>query len=326
MSLDNQHIDELLAKYFAGEALPEEALFIDDWKAVSDENQSYFTNAQHIFNIKFKKVDEHKLFAEIIKEANNINSSKEPKRFSIGLSWLKVAALFLFISIGVVVYFKLSKPEADTTIVANGESQSKTLADGTKVTLNNRATLTVIGGYNNKERKLKLSGEAFFEVKHNEDLPFIIDVDGVEIKDIGTAFNVKALPQSDSVLVSVTEGIVELNTKTAHLKLYANQSALYIRSSNSLTQLNHVDVNVLSYKTKTFSFKAALVKDVVASINAVYGNVIVLANQQLGDCLITVDFNNESPEVMAMIIAETLGLTYQKTNEVFVLSGQSCQQ
>ncbi|MFN3445886.1 MAG: FecR domain-containing protein, partial [Bacteroidia bacterium] len=77
---------------------------------------------------------------------------------------------------------------------------------------------------------------------------------------------------------------------------------------------------------KTFSFKAALVKDVVASINAVYGNVIVLANQQLGDCLITVDFNNESPEVMAMIIAETLGLTYQKTNEVFVLSGQSCQQ
>ncbi|MBP9185696.1 MAG: FecR domain-containing protein, partial [Bacteroidia bacterium] len=209
MSLDIQHIDELLAKYFAGEALPEEAMFIDDWKAVSYENQSYFTNAQHIFNIKFKKVDERKLFSEIIKEANNINSTKEPKRFSIGLSWLKVAALFLFISIGVVVYFKLSKPkpEADTTIVANGESQSKTLADGTLVTLNKNATLTLIGAFNNKQRKLKLIGEAFFEVIHNEESPFIIEVGDLEIKDIGTAFNVKALPQNDTVFVVVTEGI-----------------------------------------------------------------------------------------------------------------------
>lgn len=325
MNVNNQHIDELLAKYFAGEALPDEAMFIDDWKEAADENQLYFNNAQHIFNVKFKKVDEKRLFAEIVKEAN-INNVHEPKRFNIGLSWLKVAALFMFVSIGVLVYFKLSKPEPDTTIASTTESQTKTLVDGTKVTLNSQATLTLIGGYNNKQRKLKLSGEAFFEVKHNEELPFVIDVGGVEIKDIGTAFNVKALPQSDSVMVFVTEGIVELTTELESLTIHANQSALYIRSTKSLTQLNHVDANVLSYKTKAFSFKAALVKDVVASINAVYGNVIVLSNQQLGNCLITVDFNNESPEVMAMIIAETLGLTYQKTNGVFVLSGQSCQQ
>ncbi len=325
MEVNNQHIDELLAKYFAGEALPEEAMFIDDWKATSDDNQLYFTNAQHIFNVKFKKVDEQKLFAEIVKKSN-INTTHEPKRFSLGLSWLKVAALFLFVSIGVLVYFKLSKSEPDVVIATTAESQTKTLADGTKVTMNSQATLTVIGGYNNKLRKLKLSGEAFFEVKHNDELPFVIDAGGVEIKDIGTAFNVKALPQSDSVMVFVTEGIVELNTETESLAIHANQSALYIRSTKSLIQLNHVDANVLSYKTKAFSFKAALVKDVVASINAVYGNVIVLANDQLGNCLITVDFSNESPEVMAMIIAETLGLTYQKTNGVFVLSGQSCQQ
>lgn len=325
MNLNNQHIDELLAKYFAGEALPDEAMFIDDWKEAADENQLYFNNARHIFNVKFKKVDEKRLFAEIVKEAN-INNVHEPKRFNIGLSWLKVAALFMFVSIGVLVYFKLSKSEPDTTIAATTESQTKTLVDGTKVTLNSQATLTLIGGYNSKQRKLKLSGEAFFEVKHNDELPFVIDVGGVEIKDIGTAFNVKALPQSDSVMVFVTEGVVELTTEMKSLTIHENQSALYIRSTKSLIQLNHVDANVLSYKTKAFSFKAALVKDVVASINAVYGNVIVLSNQQLGNCLITVDFNNESPEVMAMIIAETLGLTYQKTNGVFVLSGQSCQQ
>lgn len=325
MEVNNQHIDELLAKYFAGEALPEEAMFIDDWRVASDENQFYFTNAQYIFNVKFKKVDEQKLFAEIVKKSN-INLTHEPKRFGIGLSWLKVAALFLFVSLGVLVYFKLSKSEPDVVIATTAESQTKTLADGTKVTLNSQATLTLIGGYNKKQRKLKLSGEAFFEVKHNDELPFVIDAGGVEIKDIGTAFNVKALPQSDSVVVFVTEGIVELNTETESLTIHANQSALYTRSTKSLIQLNHVDANVLSYKTKAFSFKAALVKDVVASINAVYGNVIVLSNQQLGNCLITVDFNNESPEVMAMIIAETLGLTYQKTNGVFVLSGQSCLQ
>ena len=163
MNVNNQHIDELLAKYFAGEALPDEAMFIDDWKEAADENQLYFNNARHIFNVKFKKVDEKRLFAEIVKEAN-INNVHEPKRFNIGLSWLKVAALFMFVSIGVLVYFKLSKSEPDTTIAATTESQTKTLVDGTKVTLNSQATLTLIGGYNSKQRKLKLSGEAFFEV------------------------------------------------------------------------------------------------------------------------------------------------------------------
>lgn len=326
MRIDNQNIDELLAKYFAGEAMPEEAMFIDDWKNSTEENLAHFARAQSILNINFRVVNKQKLFKKIINEANISTENKKPQKIVLASWYLKIAAVFIFISVGVLVYYKLSKPIAETILAANDQMQNHTLTDGTLVTLNKNASLTLIGAFNNKQRKLKLIGEAFFEVTHNEESPFIIEVGDLEIKDIGTAFNVKALPQNDTVFVVVTEGIVELKGKINTIQLHPNQSAFYLHSTGFLKQVNQVDVNMLSYKTKAFSFKSAFVKDVVASINAIYGNVIALEDNNLGNCLITVDFNNETPEVMAMIIAETLGLTYQKINEVFVISGQACQK
>src|SRR5699024_2451974 len=89
-----------------------------------------------------------------------------------------------------------------------GEQQKLVLRDGTIIRLNSSTQLWISGTYGEPVRAVTLQGEAYFEVTHNKEKPFIIHAAGTSIKDLGTAFNVRALPGEDNVQVAVTEGKV----------------------------------------------------------------------------------------------------------------------
>src|SRR5690606_24605007 len=150
--------------------------------------------------------------------------------------------------------------------------------------------------------------EAFFEIKHDDEKPFVIDAGGISIRDIGTAFNVKAEQPSDSVSVLVTEGIVGLITSPEVKTHHHTEDAVYIKSSNTFAIIRQAQNNIASYKTKQFHFNTSTLKEVMETLNAVYGPIIQLQSPQLSSCTITVDFHNETPETIVNIIAQTLGL------------------
>lgn len=331
MELNNEHINELIAKYLAGEATPDEAIMLDEWSNASAGNLAYFNESKKAFGIKDTKVDTVKMFSAVLAQIEP-EAGKEVKIIPLKLFFtpLRIAASLVVISlIGIMaaIYVKGNKNLPDQQIASLGEVKETRLADGTKVALNKNTSLTLVGGFNGKERKLKLQGEAFFEVAHNDNKPFVIDAGGVLIRDIGTAFNVKANPGSDSVFVSVTEGIVDMSSEANTLRLVQNESAVFVRSTKQLIALNLVESNINSYHTKMFSFKAKTLSEVIETINGVYGYLIKLENKDLSNCRITVDFNNESPETIVAIITETLGLTFHKTNEgIYLIEGSSCIQ
>jgi transmembrane sensor len=117
-----------------------------------------------------------------------------------------------------------------------------------------------------------------------------------------------------------------MNNGIANLRLEADQSAVYIRSQNTLLLLSHVTMNVDAYRTRIFSFKANTLEEVIRLLNEVYGETVVLKNKKLASCRITVDFNNDSPATIVSIIAETLGLTYEEKDGKFLITGDSCIQ
>lgn len=331
MELNNEYINELIAKYLAGEATPDEAIILDEWCNASPGNMAWFSESKKAIGIKDTKVDTAKMFSAVLAQIAPAES-KEVKIIPLKpfFTPLRIAASLVVISlIGIMaaMYTRSNKMMPDQQIASLGEVKETKLADGTKVALNKNTKLTVVGGFNDKERKLKLEGEAFFEVSHNETKPFVIDAGGVLIKDIGTAFNVKANPGSDSVFVSVTEGVVDMSNETSTLRLEQNESAVFVRSTKQLILLNLVEPNINAYHTKMFSFKAKTLSEVIETINGVYGYMIRLENNKLSGCRITVDFNNESPETIVAVITETLGLTFHKTNEgIYLIEGSSCIQ
>ncbi len=327
MNRNELHIDELIAKYLSGNAVPDEAILLDEWRALSKDNEAYFSACAKAFQVEFTKTDTLALLNRI-KQETRIDGERKVIRLSVQ-TMVRIAASVVFVSFlgfRVAYYVKNARVVQEELISSSGQIISRQLADGSSVVLNKNASLTITEGFNGRQRKVKLTGEAFFEVKHDDDKQFVVDAGGVEIKDIGTAFNVKANPQSDSVIVLVTEGIVDMSNGINMLRLVQNQSAVYIRSANELRVIKIVDANAVAYKTKVFRFRSATLGQVVNELNAVYGNIISLNNPALSGCTITVDFKNEPPEVMVSVIAETLGLSYQHTENTFELRGDACIQ
>ena len=175
-------------------------------------------------------------------------------------------------------------------------------------------------------RKLKLRGEGYFEVKHDEEQPFQIESGKVIIEDLGTAFNIKAYPESDSVEVMVSEGEVRFYTiENEGLHLMAGESGIYLKQTQEFFKVEKIDSNVLAYKTGVLNFNNADLKTVIGKINEVYRSKISLKNPAIEQCKITVSFKNEKLDTIVEVIAETLHLTVEREKNRIILDGMSCQ-
>ncbi len=100
-------------------------------------------------------------------------------------------------------------------VITQPDSKSQIeLSDGTTVWLNKNSRLTYSNDFfGQKHREVALLGEAFFDVRKNESLPFIITTSDIRITVKGTAFNVKAYPESKRIETSLVRGLIEISTK-----------------------------------------------------------------------------------------------------------------
>ena len=231
------------------------------------------------------------------------------------------AGLAILIMLTVVSKWLLNdEPIEPLVFKSKAKTEQTTLPDGSKVFMNKHSEIAY--SINDKgERKVSLKGEAFFEVKHDEKKPFVIQVNEVMIKDIGTAFNVKAVPENNTVEVVVESGEVQFYTPAnAGLSLVKGEKAIYEKNTGRFTKVLPTPTeNTVSYKSKQFEFKATLLKEVVDQLNAVYPIKIVLQDKSLESMRLSVSFNNEAPEDIIEIIADTFYLETEKTDSTVIL-------
>jgi ferric-dicitrate binding protein FerR (iron transport regulator) len=126
------------------------------------------------------------------------------------------------------------------------------LSDGTAVWLNAASKLTFPVTFKGKERRVKLSGEAYFEVAHNKNSPFLVETNNQTVKVLGTHFNINAYNDENYTKTTLIEGSVKVqsatNLKPATL-LPGEQATL---GNNTLVK-NTVDTKeVLAWKNKMF--------------------------------------------------------------------------
>lgn len=210
-------------------------------------------------------------------------------------------------------------------LIADATAVQDTLPDGSTAFLNKKSSITYEYNPHQKTRKVKLKGEGFFEVKHEEEKPFVVEAQEVLIRDIGTAFNVKAYPNSDTVVVTVKTGEVQIYTlNNEGISLKMGEAGIYRKSLHEFSRLVKPDTNALSYKTGVLSFNNTDLKTVVSKINEVYNSKIRLENPALATCRITVNFHNEPLDTVVDVIAETLKLTVTRKSKEILLNGPGC--
>lgn len=111
---------------------------------------------------------------------------------------------------------------------ANGERRMIILSDSTKIWLNAASKLRVEKGFGKENRNVYLTGEALFDVIHNESLPFVVHTDKFDVRDLGTVFNVKAYPGDKQSETSLIKGKVEIQIANSTRKIFLlpNQKAV----------------------------------------------------------------------------------------------------
>jgi ferric-dicitrate binding protein FerR (iron transport regulator) len=323
-----EDIDTLIGNLLAGEATAEEKTIVVNWVKQSAANKDYFEHIQLIFeNASSTSIQLHvdtdvawqKVKAQL----------KQPKTKDINY-WrvLKIAAGVVWLGFLLFIFVKneTTKKQAQViTIKTEKQTQQDTLPDGSTAFLNKKSNLLFSYDAKKKLRKVKLTGEAFFTVKHEKEKPFIIEAEDVLIKDIGTEFNVKAYAEDSIVVVSVTSGEVQFyTTNNPGLHLKAGDQGIYDRALKGFSKILKPDTNILAYKTKILSFNGSDLKSVVASLNEAYDANITIENDVIKNCQLTVTFHNDRLQTIIDVIAETLHLTVTKTQDKIILRGTGC--
>lgn len=135
-----------------------------------------------------------------------------------------------------------------------GEKREFTLPDSTRVHLNAGSRLSIRPGFGNVDRSVYLTGEALFDVAHNESLPFIVHLNNYDVKVLGTLFNVKAYPGDQHSETSLIRGKVEIRMANSDKRLILEPdqkavinmaAATLISNSTDAAKVNSADVSLV---------------------------------------------------------------------------------
>ena len=161
-----------------------------------------------------------------------------------------------------VMYNTLTNPRGSRVV-------NLMLSDGSKVWLNAESTLKYPTAFIGTERKVEITGEAYFEVAKNPDMPFYVTREIVNIKVLGTHFNVNAFEDDDSnIKVTLLEGAVKINNRNSKAFLKPGQQALV---SNELKVVDDVDLDkVMAWKNGYFQFDKASLQSVLKQVSRWY--------------------------------------------------------
>jgi len=148
---------------------------------------------------------------------------------------------------------------------AKGTSYNLQLPDGTKVFLNSGSVFKISAEFNEENRNSELSGEAFFEVAHNPEKPFLVKTKDYQVKVLGTQFNVKSYPTAKQSKTSLLKGSVQVNSSNAVLMLKPGEQANG-RAGNGIEKVKANFREVLAWRDGYFRFQNASVREIMNDI------------------------------------------------------------
>ena len=219
--MDTNRIIELLARKMAGEATPEELKQLNELISMYPDAVYYEEILKEIWDTSAGRAAEETDMTQAwllhqLKYQDDFTADDEIAVYSsqgrFESLFTIAAGLMIVILIGFACWNMNHKEESMIQITAGkGMRKQFMLPDSTLVWLNAGSHLSYTSGFNRKHsRKVFLSGEAFFDVKHLKGKPFIVRTEKISVKVLGTAFNVQAYPDERTSRTTLLRGSIEM--------------------------------------------------------------------------------------------------------------------
>ena len=264
-----------------------------------------------------------RLFSSI--EKKTISKMKTRRLF---LQYMKyAAAVVLGIGVSLSTLYLTNQENLSTVgnyklVTSKGEKSYLQLPDGTRVWLNSCTTLEYEENYGHSNRSIYLDGEAYFEVAKNKDLPFVVKANGIDVKAIGTAFNVSDYMEDSQLTTTLFNGKVAVQptlTKQEVL-LEPNQVAVYDKSRNKIEVVPYDKKLFAQWRGGFLSFKMMYLQDITKLLERNYNVVFRYENQGIKKLRFSGSFrNNEDLSEILNVIKTNTGIRYQILKDTIVI-------
>lgn len=320
--------EDILIKYLLGEANAVEKMETEIWVTADLKNAKKLDDLRIILEASRKLAVSSPLNEEQAWSNFKVRKEKQVpdpillKSVSTRFSWAQIAAAVLLISAAGWMYSYLHHPGQDDiktiTLTSTEKFITDTLPDGSIVHLNKNSSITYAKNFS-KYRNINLKGEAFFEVKHGIKSTFTVSVNDVLVKDIGTAFNVKAYLGKTEVIVE--DGVVEVSKAAKTIRLNENEMVNIQNGSAEMIVEKSPDHLYNYYRSKIFTANNTPLDRLVNVLNEAYGADIRIDNKALNHVPITVTIRWDSPlsDILEIIRETTPEIRIQKKGTIIHL-------
>lgn len=262
------------------------------------------------------------------------NGEKKKSKYLKLFTWQRIAAVIIPLVMLVVfgkLYVQMSDELKASQVVAmlqehtvSDECKTIALADGTQVRLNQSSVLLYPEKFSGKERKVFLTGEAFFDIKHDGRHPFHVSTPYFDITDLGTSFSVSSYATDVEVSTTLKTGKIELKI-VGEDKVYSmkpNDQLVYNVKTKAvdLRQVTNED-DGLNWRNKQISLDDVTLAEAARIMGDVYGVKFVFRSSRHRNTKITVHFNRGESLKKALAIVGNLvpGLEYELMKDKVII-------
>ena len=356
MKLDKMDIADLLADEsfinYCKKSSPEDVTFWENYIRENPGRRLLVEQANEQFVQLFNALGETDLEEQVTRLKGRLNlldsmeqapviqmegfEKKKSGNISSLLIKISVAAVLLVGSFLAINYYNSSRNKSSKTfLAAYGERKNIQLPDGTDVTLNAGSKIGIKENFGASTRDVYLEGEAFFDVKHNAKLPFIVHTTAMDVKALGTAFNVKAYLDETITETSLIRGLVEVTLKESDnrkMLLYPNQKIKWehpfaktgnsnspkdmdsLNESNSLVKKLLVtdlgNIKEVAWKENKLMFEDELFSDIAIALERWYGAKIEFRDEMIRNYRFTGNFEKEDINTVLDFLKESRRFNY----------------
>lgn len=305
---------DILYRFFEGRATIEEMKLVKEWSEASEENNKLFRRERKLFNAMI--LVGHSKWLDIpMKEIRKKNNFIR--------EFLKIASVVV-ITVGITAaLFSIGEDKDNVNIamqtitVPAGQRVNLDLPDGSNVWLNAGTRMQYPVSFMKDKREVILDGEAYFEVAHNAECPFVVHTGALDVEVLGTKFNVEAYSKRKTFETSLIQGKVRVKSpenKNISVTLLPNQKTTLKDGKLVVSKID--DFNVYRWKEGLYCFKSKPFAEIMQDLERYYDLKIQLDKQSIARVALTGKFRiSDGLDYALRVLQNDVAFTYKRDKE-----------
>lgn len=235
-------------------------------------------------------------------------------------------AILIIALLSTIVYNYMTQTPATLYVSTTyGEKKVVNLPDGSVIELNSLSSISYPKEMNGDTRSVTLKGEAYFDVAKNPNKAFIVNAGGVEVKVLGTKFNINAYENQETITTSLFEGLVSVGTNSRDINiLKPGEQAVFDKRTKQFEteKLTHQET-LIAWRYKLFIFDNETLSDILKVISREKDVVFDIEGDTLKQLRITLSFDSkDSLDDILKILGQTAQFTYTKKGNTYKIKSR----